>query len=292
MELSIIVLSYNTKQLLSDCLNSIISNLPTRNLEVIVVDNASFDGSPEMILEKFPKVKLKALKTNLGFAKGINLGAKSATGECLLLLNSDSRLIDNSIIEMLNFSKSMTNRNIVGGVLQNIDGSKQRSFGNFYDLPAVLLMLAGGDRAEIKLNEILYSIRPHPSPDKIRAVKMDWVSGGFMMISHGNFDKLGGFDENYFMYMEDMDLCYRAKKLGISTYVYPRAKALHLHQGSSNRSFAIKHIYKGLLYFYKKHKSEPEYQILKIILTLKAKLATTISMISHDKYLKDTYKSA
>jgi GT2 family glycosyltransferase len=279
MDLSIIVLSYNTKQLLSECLNSIYSNLSVSNLEIIVVDNASIDGSSEMILEKFPKVKLIVSKTNLGFAKGINLGAKKALADYLLFLNSDIQLKDKNIINMLNFIKTETNVGIVGGILLNTDGTKQRSYGRFYNIPAVLLMLTGGDRVE----RILFSAN--------KEKQVDWVSGGFMMISRNNFDKLGGFDENYFMYMEDMDLCYRAKMLGINTYVLPGAKAIHLHQGSSNRSFAVKHIYKGLLYFYRKHKSYPEYRILKTVLTLKAKLATVIGTVSHKKYLVDTYKN-
>lgn len=113
-----------------------------------------------------------------------------------------------------------------------------------------------------------------------------------MMIRQELFGKLKGFDEHFFMYMEDMEICFRAKKLGFSTYFYPDVNVLHKELGSSNRTFAVVNIYKGLLFFYKKHKSLLEYQIVKRLLFFKAIAAILIGFISRNNYLTVTYRKA
>ncbi len=280
MGISIIILSYNTKSLLKACLNSVLANLPKDQYEIIVVDNGSKDGSSDMVIKDFPKVELIQSAENLGFAKGVNLGAKKAKGEFLLFLNSDASLKDEKVKEMELFMRENELVGVIGGMLVNSDGTVQRSYGRFYTLPVTLKMLLKGDGGEIeKANEV-------------KLKKVDWVSGGFMMVRQKLFEKLRGFDEHFFMYMEDVELCYRVKKAGFVTYVFPRATAVHLHQGSSGRSFAIEHIYKGLAYFYKKHRNRFEYAILKTMLYGKAGILIVIGILAGNTYLKKTYRKA
>ena len=128
------------------------------------------------------------------------------------------------------------------------------------------------------------------SPNTIS--KVDWVSGALMMVKKSLFEKLSGFDENFFMYIEDMELCFRANKLGFLTYFYPNLGVLHKELGSSNRDFAIINIYKGILYFYSKHKNYIEYIIAKILLVTKAAFLIFIGIIGRSRGLRERYEKA
>lgn len=283
MDLSIIIINFNTKNLLKKCINSIKDWLNETKLELIIVDNGSTDGSIDEVSNiKYQKLKIKIIenKQNLGFAKACNIGFREAKGKFILFLNSDAILKDNHVLKMINYLDINENVSIAGGLLLNSDGTLQRSYGNFYNLFNVLNMLIFGDKKEIE------------DKNKIKIKKVDWVSGGFMMVRNSVFRKLEGFDENFFMYIEDMEFCYRAKKSGFMTYLYPHASVIHISQGSSSRSFAIEYIYKGLAYFFRKHKSRIEFKILVYILKFKAALLITGGVIFNNSYLKDTYTKA
>lgn len=281
MKLSVIVLSFNTKGLTLKCLNSIIlqykDSLKNNEVELILVDNASSDGTLDAV-KKLPYVKTINNKENLGFSRGNNEGAKNARGRYLLFLNSDTEIKDDGFLRMTDFMDTIPNVGILGGKLLNTDGSIQKSAGNFYNLFNLFLVLIGGERIGF--------IRK--SPKKIE--KVDWVSGACMMIKSDLFKKLR-FDENLFMYMEDMELCYRAKTRGYATYFYPDVTLIHKELGSGNREFAVKQIYKGILYFYSKHKSS-QYLIVKVLLFIKAAMALLVGILSNNLYLKKTYGQA
>lgn len=275
---SIIIVSYNTKKLLQLCLRAIYGKLGHIPVEIIVVDNASTDESVDMIKKEFSKAKLLQNKTNLGFAKAVNIGAKIAKGEYLLFLNSDAHIKDDKIREMIKLLEKNPTVGIIGGELQNLDETTSQSYGSFYTIPQVLLLLFGSRFKKTKLIPISGFV--------------DWVSGGFMLIRRSIFENLAGFDEHFFMYVEDMELCYRAKKRGFATYFFPDAKATHAGQGSSSRSFAIPQIYKGILYFYKKHKSPWQYIVVKVLLLSKAVIAIMIGLFTFNNILIKTYKKA
>lgn len=277
---SIIILSYNTKDLLRNCIQSLYTHFLNFSFEIIVVDNASQDGSCEMVRKVFPKVTLVENKENFGFTKGNNIGVQHAKGTSVLFLNSDTMVQNASIHNMVTFMEKNSHVGIVGGRLQNTDGSEQRAYGTFYTLLRVCFMLFAGDKGELLASHI----------NDTRSV--DWVSGGCMLVRKSVFEQLHGFDENIFMYMEDMELCYRAKKQGFAVYFFPEATVIHLGQGSSNRSFAILHIYKGLVYFYKKHKSFSAYILVKKLLQLKAGIVIGIGTLTHRPTLVHTYKQA
>lgn len=276
---SIIIVSYNTKDLLRQCLQSISKNIKNVNFEIIVVDNASIDSSVK-VAKSFPHVKVFENKENVGFSEGNNIGAKRAKGQILLFLNSDTQLLDDNIDKAVELFEKDDKLGAVGGALFYGNGMQQRSYGNFYNLFNVAIMLFGGDKAEL-------------TKDRISVYKdVDWVSGGFVFIKKEIFDEIGGFDENFFMYIEDMELCFRLKKMGYKVIFEPRLKASHMGQGSSSRSFAILQIYKGILYFYKKHKTRPEYIILRVMLFIKAAVAFMLGICTGNSYLTSTYRKA
>ena len=275
--ISIIILSYNTQELLKNCLNSLF--LHTQDVEVIVVDNDSKDGSAVMVKKEFPKVVLVENKENVGFSKGCNIGAAQAKGEHLLFLNSDTEFVDRSTVDTM-LAVLREKVGIVGGLMENPDGSLQRSFGAFYTLPHVAKMIFLGERGELSGQNLK------------QKQATDWVSGGFMLVKRSVFEEVGGFDEQIFMYVEDVDFCFRVKKAGYQVLVAPLAKIKHIGHGSSNRTFAIVQIYKGLSYFYKKHKSSVEYLGLLSMLRLKGYLAIFFGTIMRKPELVARYKEA
>jgi GT2 family glycosyltransferase len=169
---------------------------------------------------------------------------------------------------------------ILGGQLYNEDGSKQPSTGKFYTPWYAFLLLFGGQKLGIL----------DKSPSIIQPV--DWVKGALLMIRKDDFDQLKGFDEKMFMYMEDMEFCYRAHLAGKSTYFYPEVHIIHKEHGSANKTFAIVNIYTNLLYFYKKHRSPLEYQTIKILSQMKARMLICIGKVTHTPYLTETYTRA
>jgi N-acetylglucosaminyl-diphospho-decaprenol L-rhamnosyltransferase len=285
MDLSIIILSFNTKDLTIACINAIIAQykqeLDNNQFEIILVDNASSDDTVKTVKAlNIKNLKVIESKENLGFSKGCNLGAESSKGEYLLFLNSDAEIKDQGFIKMVDYLKKNENVGILGGALKNEDGSAQSSVGKFYNLLNLFLAMVGLERAGL-LRE---------SPNQIK--KVDWVSGASLMIRKQVFEKIGGFAKELFMYAEDMELCYKANKKGFVTYFYPEVTLFHKERGSSNRTFAILNIYKGILFFYKKHKPGWQYQIARLILFSKAFILNKIGKLTGKTYLKETYGQA
>ncbi|HSA84093.1 MAG TPA: glycosyltransferase family 2 protein [Patescibacteria group bacterium] len=289
MLLSIITLNYKKPELTLRCLDSLHQQFEkefqSAEMEVIVVDNDSQDDSVEKMgiavaKKKYLRIRILASGKNGGFGKGNNFGAKHAKGDFFVFLNNDTVVEDRGLLDMAQYMKTHQEVALLGGQLTNPDGSLQASTGKFYTLFYVFLLLLGFQKFGLLDN----------SPKKISRV--DWVKGGLLMIRRDAFEKLKGFDERIFMYTEDMELCYRAKKEGLSVWFYPDIKVTHAEHGSGNRAFAIKYIYQGLLYFYKKHKSELEYHILKIMLIAKAKIAIAVGFLTGKQELVKTYQDA
>lgn len=289
MLLSIITLNYKKPDLTLACLDSLYGQFgeefQSGKMEVIVVDNDSQDDSVEKLQsaikkEEYKNVRFMESGENGGFAKGNNLGAKSAKGDFLLFLNNDTLAKDKGLLKMAEYLSENEEIAILGGQLHNADGSLQASTGKFYTLVNAFLLLLGMQKFGLL----------DKSPSVLSEV--DWVKGGLLMIRKDAFESLKGFDEKIFMYTEDMELCYRAKQMGKKILFYPNVKVIHAEHGSANRSFAIVHIYKGLLYFYKKHRSKLEYQILKTLLLAKANVAIIVGSMTGNQSLVKTYKEA
>lgn len=288
-DLSIIIVSFNTKQITKNCLDSVNRSLWQSKIkyEIIVVDNNSHDGSQELLieLEKDKKNHLTYFQTggNLGFGSGNNFGVKRAKGRYVLLLNSDTIILNRSIEKLFNFYLDNEKTvHFLGGKLLNRDLTPQPSACRFFTLPVVFAtLLLKGD----------YWGLTRFSPNKFRQV--DWVSGAYILTKKIYYQRLKGFDRNIFMYMEEVDLLYRAKKQGFDTFFYPKAQIIHLGSASSGgKTFPILQVYRGFIFFYKKHHSFFKLMILHSILKFKAAIAYFIGKIKNDRYLIETYEQA
>lgn len=289
IDLSIIIISYNTKKLTQDCLESCLKSLKnaTFSYEFVVVDNASADGSVSMLKKYEVKLKdrfkLLAETQNLGFGKANNLAVEHAQGKYLLLLNSDTVALDDSINKLMEFYKKNEQKiQFVGGKLLNKDMTDQPSACLFFTLPVVFAALfLRGD----------YWGLTRFSPQKTKQV--DWISGACIFTKKAYFEALGGFDKDIFLYMEEVDLLYRARQKGYHTFFYPEARFIHLGAASSGgKAFPIIQVYKGFLFFYKKHRSRMQIFWLKIMLKLKALIAVFIGKTTKNQYLIETYEKA
>lgn len=289
MFLSIITLNFKKSHLTIACLQSLYAQFEQEfkdaTIELIIVDNASGDDSVPLLKREIEKKNYKnmhviANKENAGFGKGCNVGAETARGKHILFLNNDTVVKDRSLLTMAEYLDNHAEIAILGGQLRNFDGSLQASAGKFYTPANAVLLLLGAQKFGLL----------DSSPTKI--MQVDWVKGALFMIRSEVFKKLKGFDDNIFMYTEDMELCYRAKLAGYKVYFYPYVKVFHADQGSSNRTFAIVNIYQNLLYFYKKHRSHREYLILKALLKTKAVALLVAGRVTKDEYLTQTYEKA
>lgn len=283
MDLSIIIPSHNTKDLLDRCLTSIFASLRQSqlNFEVIVVDNASEDGTIELLNKKYHRVVKIFNNTNLGYGRANNQAIRRAKGKFILLLNSDIKVLNEAIDRMYSFAKEHQ-KTFVGGKLLNEDLSPQDSCGPMYTLPVVALMLFGrGDSLHLT----------RYSPKKLTEV--DWVSGACLMGTKQAFQDIGLFDERIFMYMEEIDFLYRAGRKGYATFFLPEAKFIHAGAASSGgRRKPVVNIYQGLIYFYRKHRSIIEQQLILLLLKLKAYLAIGLGKILGNRQLVTLYEQA
>lgn len=287
MLLSIVTINYKTPDLTIFCVQSVFeqfkNELTAGVIEHIIVDNNSSDDSVKKIKNFISKNKISGIsiienKENVGFGKGCNTGSEKAQGEFILFLNSDTVIKDRKFIEMTEFLNNHPNVAILGGKMKNMDGSDQLSAWKFYTLPNLFLMLLGLQRfGLLQFN-----------PKVISSV--DWVTGGCMMVNKEIFTKIGKFDSEIFMYMEDMELCFRTKKYGFATYYFPDINIFHKSYGSSNRAFAIVNIYKGIRYFYKKHMPFWQQRIADVLLKTKGVILVIIGKMLGSNYLVTTYE--
>lgn len=270
MDVSVIVVNWNTKKLLSNCLDSVYKFTKNINFEVIVIDNNSTDGSQAFIKKTFPKVKLIENKENLGFAKANNQGIEQAKGEYIFLLNSDTYLIENSLQKLVEFANTNKNLGIIGPLLLNEDKSIQQSAGFTPNLPQIILWATFVDDLPFG-----YLLNPyHIDNDQFykKERKVGWLSGAALLIPKKVIKITGPLDGNIFMYGEDVEWCYRIEKSGFDVIFSPQTKIVHIGRGSSGKisQNAFLGEYKGLLYFYKKHKGHFSLQLLRLFLKIGA----------------------
>ncbi|WP_416443924.1 glycosyltransferase family 2 protein [Leeuwenhoekiella sp. A16] len=244
MRLSIIILNYNVRYYLELCLQSVFKAVNDIDAEIIVVDNASSDASSAMIKERFPQVKFIQNAKNIGFSKGNNLGVKHASGDYICILNPDTVLPEDCFKKVLAFIEEHKNPGAVG--IKLIDGS-----GNFLPeskrnlpVPRVALDKIIGKKENYYVNAL----------GQNETGEVPVLVGAFMVMQKSVFDKLKGFDEDYFMYGEDIDLSYRLQKAGYVNYYLGNVTAIHFKGESTrrNKEYA-RQFYGAMLIFYKKH---------------------------------------
>ena len=233
MNLSVIIISYNTKQLLSDCLKSVYkSQSPKDGLEVIVVDNNSPDGSVEMVRQDFPQVKLIANQDNKGFAAANNQAAAIAQGKYLLFLNSDTKLTPHALVKPLKYLR--THQDVGAITIKLLLPTGQIDLDNHRGFPTPWTALT----KMLKLNTLFPNshlfnnyYQSYKGYDRIHSI--DVAAGSYIMLSKKLFDKIGGWDESYFFYGEDIDLCYRIRQTGKKIIYYPKVTTIHYKGASS-----------------------------------------------------------
>jgi len=230
-EASVIIVGYNTRRLLLDCLRSLYEQTHEVAMEVLVVDNASHDGSPAAITAEFPQVHLVASATNLGFAAANNLAAQEARGTWLLLLNPDTVVLDGAIDRLVAFARAHPEGGIFGGRTLSPDGRLNAS--SCWARPTLWSVLCGALGLERMLRHSRW-FNPEAMPawqrDTVRTV--DIVTGCFLLLRRSLWCELRGLDPAYFLYGEDADLCLRAAARGVRCVHCPDAEIVHFVNGS------------------------------------------------------------
>lgn len=226
--ISVIIVNYNGIQYLENCLNSLYTYLRDLSFEIIVVDNCSSDDSISFIKEKFPNVIIIENQTNLGFGKANNIGVSFAKGETILLLNNDTILLNNikSAVEVL-YSK-----NNIGIVSINMLNKEQQYISAVGKFPSPLKLLKISFLAD-KRKEFV-----HGKFNLSKTYEVDWVTGSFMLLRKKDYLDLHGFDKDYFMYVEDVDLCKRMHDIGKICIFIPSIDYIHFvgHNKTRNRN--------------------------------------------------------
>jgi GT2 family glycosyltransferase len=254
MELSLVIVNYNTAHCVGACLASIERHLADVPHEVCVVDNASVDDSVALLQREYRHVRLLCNERNLGFAAGINRAVHATTGRHVLWLNPDSALRDGGIVELLRFLNANPRVGIVGPRIVNADDSLQlscRSFPSYrtalFHRYALLTRLFPGNRFS---DQYLLTNWDHTS---VRQV--DWVSGACLLHRRQLWEELDGLDERFFMYCEDVDFCLRARQAGWQTWFHPGMCVRHDIAGSSRsgrvRATLVRH--QSMWRYYRKH---------------------------------------
>lgn len=260
MDVSIILVSYNTKGLTKDCIKSIYEKTQDLSYDVWVVDNASTDGSVEMIKEEFSEVKLIVSEENLGFGRANNLAIKQSDAKYCFLLNTDTILLNNAVKIFFDFMEDPESSKVgvCGGQLYNEDMSLQWSVGEFNSLEKLYRKSIGINFHEIKyrINDIFNKkILKGERFISGRVEEVDYIIGADMMLRKSAIDKIGAFDERFFMYSEEAELCFRFKKNGCQIKFIPESKILHYGGASSynkNTNLAVeKMLLDGNILFFK-----------------------------------------
>lgn len=246
-QVSIIIVNYNTKNLLLDCISSVKEKTQGISYEIIVVDNASSDQSVKALEEKFPEVNVISSRVNLGFGKANNLGAKIAKGKYLFLLNTDTLLMNNAIKFLYDFMEKQENHRVAacGGNLYHLDGSPNFSYTMQY--PSL------GSHFLYKFHLSKYFLNQDRFNHTKQSKEVNIIIGADLFIRKSVFDELGGFDENFFMYVEEGELQYRMHQKGWKIYSVPDAEIVHMQGSSSTNFFKLKTEFDSYQYYFTKH---------------------------------------
>ena len=281
IDLTILVVSYDTKGFLNNCLNSIYQYTSGIKFEVILVDNSSTDGSIEMIKEEFPQVKLIENRQNLGFARANNQAIKKSKGKYLLLFNPDTVFRANSPDKMIKFMDDHPEIGILGCKILNADGTIQPSNSSFPNLfteflrvfqlkrmiPSVKLRKKIGQKWGRLLGLTLREyFRVYWDSERTREV--DWVTGACLLVRRKAIQDVGLLDENFFMYYEDADWCYRIRKRGWKVFYCPFFEVVHYVDRSEGRFSPRTFIerYKSTYHYFRKHKGKQAAFFLRLLI--------------------------
>ena len=282
MKLSISIVNWNTKELLKNCLGSIFQNYSGEEFEVIVADNNSGDGSIEMLEEYFPRVNLIKNTENLGFGRANNKIMAVSKGEYILIINPDILIKKGAIEKMIDFLAKNVSAGAVGAKLQNPDGTIQMDgfYRRFPSLTQVLLYQTIFYRLFLRFPAI--SARYWEYQDVSEQHEVDQIPGACILVKREVYERTGGFDEDYFIWYEDVDWCYRIKKSGLKLYYLPEAEIVHVGgQSFLNMDPGEKIIlfYSSLFKYFKKNHSKKDYYFTRAIIVTNFMIVNVIQII-------------
>jgi len=251
--LDVVIVSFKCEALLRDCLRSLYENPAAGGISVHVVDNASGDGTAEMVAREFPEARLTASEGNLGFAAASNLAIRSGGAPYVLCLNPDTRVTPGALERLLQLMEARPEVGVCGCRLELEDGTFDHAAKRSFPTPLSAL----GHFSGIGRRRSTGTLAAYRAPE-VESGPVDAVNGAFMLIRRSALDEVGLFDEGYWMYMEDLDLCYRFAQAGWTTWYEPGATVFHVKAGTSGpvRSPRLDYAFHyGMYRFYRKHYS-------------------------------------
>lgn len=271
---SVIIVDWNTKDILQNCLDSIYQTIDNLSCEIIVVDNASSDGSTEMLQERYPQVIKFYNKVNRGFGAANNQAFAIMRGKYALLLNTDAILTPGAINKLYSFANTHPQAAIVCGQLLNADGSKQNSVAAFPSLPSLLINTS-------LLEYIFPQWYPSKRYEHTFPIEVDSAIGACMMIRKKALDEAGFFDERYFFFFEETDLAYAFHSKGWSVYHVPDAFIYHLQGQSIGNNIGSRiEFYRSRYQFLRKWHNLPYYYLAKGVIFLRLLVNVIFNFIS------------
>jgi GT2 family glycosyltransferase len=257
-DVSVLIVSYNTRDILRQCLETVRAETGSLQVETIVIDNASRDGSPEMVVAEFPEVLVIQTGANLGFAGANNVGIEKARGRYCVLLNSDAFLCQDALAVAVRLMDANPGAGIGGARLVGRDGESQPSARLFPSLLNEFLMISGLAYQFPKSS--FFGRFDRTWADQSKPAEVDWVPGAFMIVRTEPLQSLHGFDTAFFFYYEEVDLCRRMKMAGNSVWYWPEIRVIHLggesskvEAGTMNARATLWRLRSGLLYHRKHH---------------------------------------
>jgi len=282
MDLSIVIVTWNSQGFIRNCLDSIFLSQGNFTSEIIVVDNGSVDETAKIVEQLYPQVNLIQNKKNLGYAKANNQGIEKAKGEYILLLNPDTQVLEDSLSLIYEFMEENPKIGALGPKLLNPDESIQSSCREFPTFSTLIWEFSGLSRL-FPTSRVFGRWRMgYFNFDEQR--ETDQPMGSALMLRRATLEDVGAFDESFVMFFNDVDLCFRIKKGGWKIYFYPEAKVIH-HKGASTRKVRAKMIWLSHLAFYKffkKHKTGLANRLLLFLLLIPLVLSAWVrTLFSH-----------
>lgn len=280
MNLSIIIVNYNVKYFLEQCLNSVLKAIQEIDSEIFVIDNASVDGSVEMLKKQFPTVNLIQNSNNLGFSKANNQAISKAKGEYILLLNPDTIVEEDCFHKLLSFMTKNKKAGAIGVKMLNGEGKYLPESKRGFPSPSVAFYKFSGLSKLFPKSKVFGKY--HLSfLDSNEIHEVDVLAGAFMFIRKSVLEIIGPLDEDFFMYGEDIDLSYRIQKAGFQNYYYPLTTIIH-YKGESSKKNSLNYVfmfYKAMQIFAKKHFTKQKAYWFSILINLAIVFSATIAAL-------------
>ena len=272
MDVSIIIVNWNTKKLLLDCICSIYETVKNISFEIWLVDNASSDGSVEAVKQNYPDVKIIQNTKNLGFAAANNIALERMCGQYALLLNTDTILTNGAVEDLFDFMEKNQDAGMACGQLLNQDGSKQNSIANF---PGILSLLCN--------ESLLQILFPRKFPGKRREykkpVEVDSCIGACLMVRKKAMDEVGLLDKRYFFFFEETDWAYRMKQAGWKIYFVPSAGIFHIQGQTVGHNAGSRIMFYRSRYIYFKKWHPRFYLLVRLIIFARLLINATLNLV-------------